>query len=175
MSLPREVEELKERLERLEEAINPKTTCSFVIRNLSHTYKNIDDTGRSGRLFSTDYDGIIDRLNLGRYIEVGMRMVFPPFPEPLEMVSNYERLRMAFEVLGPTFVKLGQILSTRPDLIPWIGPGAVRLQDTSPPSPSRRPDHCGRGTPAASGIGLRLLRGNARGRRPHRPGHGQPS
>jgi ubiquinone biosynthesis protein len=29
-----------------------------------------------------------------------------------------ERLRCAFEELGPTFVKLGQILSNRPDLIP---------------------------------------------------------
>ena len=32
--------------------------------------------------------------------------------------SVAERLRMSFEELGPTFVKLGQLLASRPDLIP---------------------------------------------------------
>src|SRR6185437_4401033 len=32
--------------------------------------------------------------------------------------SPAERLRLAFEELGPTFIKLGQLLATRPDLIP---------------------------------------------------------
>jgi ubiquinone biosynthesis protein len=41
-----------------------------------------------------------------------------------------ERLRLAFEELGPSFVKLGQVLSMRPDLIPEsIIDELVKLQD----------------------------------------------
>ncbi|PIS10568.1 MAG: ubiquinone biosynthesis protein [Bdellovibrio sp. CG10_big_fil_rev_8_21_14_0_10_47_8] len=35
-----------------------------------------------------------------------------------EKYSVAERIRMSFEELGPTFVKLGQLLASRPDLVP---------------------------------------------------------
>ena len=47
------------------------------------------------------------------------------------------RLVRVCEDLGPTFVKLGQILSTRPDLIPGdIIVELARLQDRVPPFPT---------------------------------------
>ncbi|MBF0621478.1 MAG: 2-polyprenylphenol 6-hydroxylase [Magnetococcales bacterium] len=46
------------------------------------------------------------------------------------------RLRMALEELGPTFVKFGQMLSTRMDALPEnIGKEMKKLQDSVPPFP----------------------------------------
>jgi ubiquinone biosynthesis protein len=51
--------------------------------------------------------------------------------------TTEERIRLAFEELGPTFVKLGQILATRPDLVPMSLVQELRkLQDAVPPFPS---------------------------------------
>lgn len=50
-----------------------------------------------------------------------------------------ERLRLALESLGPIFIKFGQILSTRPDLIPAdIVKELKRLQDDVPPFASNK-------------------------------------
>jgi ubiquinone biosynthesis protein len=46
-------------------------------------------------------------------------------------------LRGALEELGPTFMKLGQVLSTRPDLVPpSFEAELARLQDAAPPVPT---------------------------------------
>jgi len=60
---------------------------------------------------SHGFQNIIERVELGRFL-------FKKSDQKLEHLSVAERLRLAFEQLGPTFVKLGQLLATRPDLVP---------------------------------------------------------
>ena len=50
------------------------------------------------------------------------------------MLPRGVRIRLALEELGPIFVKFGQILSTRPDLLPFdIAKELAKLQDQVPP------------------------------------------
>ncbi len=54
-----------------------------------------------------------------------------------------ERLRLALESLGPIYVKFGQVLSTRRDLIPPdLAIELAKLQDRVPPFPSEQAAHC---------------------------------
>ncbi|MDI7246168.1 MAG: AarF/ABC1/UbiB kinase family protein [Bacillota bacterium] len=49
-------------------------------------------------------------------------------------LSRWERVRRALEELGPTFIKIGQILSTRPDMVPpGLAAELEKLQDKAPP------------------------------------------
>src|SRR5215475_10981962 len=49
------------------------------------------------------------------------------------------RLRRALEALGPIFVKFGQVLSTRRDLLPPdIADELAKLQDRVPPFPAEQ-------------------------------------
>jgi len=58
------------------------------------------------------FQNIAERIRLGRFLVERLSGI------DADQYTPAERLRMAFEELGPTFVKLGQLLATRPDLIP---------------------------------------------------------
>ena len=57
-------------------------------------------------------------------------------PDSIKMQTPAEHFRLALEELGPTFVKIGQVLTTRPDLLePEYIQELSKLQDAVPPAP----------------------------------------
>lgn len=88
-------------------------------------------------LLKHGFGRIIDQIHLGRYIPFRKRLrAFGHWPA-LKGPSVPERLRMAFEELGPSFIKLAQILSSRPDLITvQYAKEFKKLQDEVPPFPT---------------------------------------
>jgi ubiquinone biosynthesis protein len=72
----------------------------------------------------------ISITGLERFVRL-QRLLNRGYDEPL---SRPEHVRIALEELGPTFIKLGQILSTRADLLPpAYQVELAKLQDAAPP------------------------------------------
>lgn len=72
-----------------------------------------------GVLIKYGFGHIIEQLNIDYYLQLGKRIVsLGTASRDLERLTQAARFRLALEELGPTFIKLGQLLSTRPDIVP---------------------------------------------------------
>lgn len=82
-----------------------------------------------------DLDEFVVKLHLFRLYGYALRLL-PWRWRKKVLAPRGVRLRLALEELGPIFIKFGQMLSTRPDLIPDdILVELSRLQDQVPPFP----------------------------------------
>jgi ubiquinone biosynthesis protein len=105
------------------------------IGNIGRTYRHLNRYRQIlGVFLKYGFGDLVERLRIGAYLEIGMRVLLRKKPSTAEKLSRAERLRMALAELGTTYIKLGQILSTRPDLIPMeFIQELSRLQDKVPP------------------------------------------
>ncbi|MGB8646984.1 MAG: AarF/ABC1/UbiB kinase family protein [Anaerolineae bacterium] len=105
---------------------------TFPLRGRRHwqRYRDISQI-----LLRHGFDQLVDVLELAPFVSLPARWLRQR--RTSEDATGPQRLRRALEELGPTFIKLGQILSTRPDLAPpdYIAE-LTKLQDSAPPFPS---------------------------------------
>ena len=106
----------------------------MVFSRLKRGYKNISRLRQIiSILLKYGFDYLVKQLGLMKLVSKGEK-ILKLHPSEIARLSLPERVRLTLEELGPTFIKLGQILSTRYDLIP---PEYIeeleKLQDRVPP------------------------------------------
>jgi len=86
-----------------------------------------------GVLIRHGFGELVQRTGWGAQLGMGKKA---DEAEPQKQIGLGERIRLVLTELGPSFVKMGQIVSTRPDLIPAdIIMELKKLQDDVPPVP----------------------------------------
>src|SRR5580698_11256854 len=76
----------------------------------------------------------LHEVALSHFKHRGVKFILRVVPFSRHELPRGVRLRMALESLGPIFVKFGQVLSTRRDLLPLdIADELAKLQDQVPP------------------------------------------
>lgn len=102
---------------------------------IGRTYRNLNRYRQIlAVMFKYGFGDFLELLKLDQYVEAGLQLISKKQPVHFEKLTHPQGLRMALEELGPTYIKLGQILSTRPDLIPVeFLRELAKLQDKVPP------------------------------------------
>ena len=106
-----------------------------MIFKLPQTYKKIRRLNQIiPVVFKYGFGWILKELKLDYYLYLAKNFFNRKRAKAFESLSNEKRFVLALQELGPTFIKLGQVLSTREDIFPdsWIKE-LEKLQDHAIP------------------------------------------
>jgi ubiquinone biosynthesis protein len=106
------------------------------IFRLNRNYKNLTRLMRIISIIAKyGFSAFLARIRAG--LGILPERVFHTIQEAsTKTLTEPKRVRMAIEELGPAFIKMGQILSLRPDIIPPIYASELEsLLDRTPPVP----------------------------------------
>ena len=103
-----------------------------------HSFRLLRNLGRTSEivtvLLNHGFGDLVDRIGLRNFWYRWRRLLSGRPVEPSRHLKVVERIRLTLESLGPTYIKFGQVMSTRPDLVP---PEMLlelkRLQERVPP------------------------------------------
>ncbi len=109
----------------------------FGIGTIARTYRHVQRYREiAGVLLKHGFGDLVTRLGLHRHLPFAKRHAGGPPDEPM---TRARRIRLALDELGCTFVKLGQFLSTRRDLLSdALIEELENLQDTVTPFPAEK-------------------------------------
>ncbi|HPL67182.1 MAG TPA: AarF/UbiB family protein [Smithellaceae bacterium] len=95
-------------------------------------YQELKRYGQIVRIFVRyGFGDLLQRMKVNHAVR---QRVFTIETQAFKNLTTQERLRLAFEELGPTFIKFGQVLSSRPDVLSAeFVKELSKLQDNVPP------------------------------------------
>ena len=104
----------------------------------SHPFRLLRNLGRTSEIVTVmlnhGFGDLVDRIGLRNFWYRWRRLFTRKPAEPVRHLKLVERVRLTLESLGPTYIKFGQVMSTRPDLVPHeMLVELKRLQENVPP------------------------------------------
>jgi len=101
----------------------------------NQTFKNLRRTREIIRILTKyGFEDIVTETSLQNFVSEKRKLSWLRQEKPVFGYTRWERIRMATEELGPTFVKFAQVLSNRPDILPdALISEFEKLQSSVPP------------------------------------------